>query len=63
LGPQEVLLNREVRFDRQLTVEDMETAVGRLEGTIRDRFPDVKQIFLAADSLAGSRSPEPATNR
>ncbi|HET9793348.1 MAG TPA: cation diffusion facilitator family transporter [Thermoanaerobaculia bacterium] len=56
LGPADVLLNLELRFRRGLSLEDVESAVRRLEAEIRRRFPEVRRIFLEAESLAGSKA-------
>lgn len=55
LGPEQVLLNLGVRFRRDLTLGAVEAAIDRLEQQIRARFPEVRQIFIEADSLTGNR--------
>jgi len=57
LGPNDVLLNLDLRFRRGLSLDDVEGAVRRLEEKIRSAFPDVKRIFLEAGSLAGTTAP------
>ncbi len=52
LGPDDVLLNLDVRFRRGLPLEQVEEAVRRLEAAIRRRWPEVRRIFLEAGALA-----------
>ena len=56
LGPKEVLLTVDIKFRRGLSVQNLETAIDRIEGSIRKQEPTVKRIFLEADSLKGRRS-------
>jgi len=51
LAPKEVLLNLEVRFRKGLSVAELESAVDRMEKRIRDKYPQVKRIFIEAESL------------
>jgi cation diffusion facilitator family transporter len=60
LGPDDVLLNLDLRFRRGLPLEEVESAVRRLEEKIRRRYPEVRRIFLEAGSLAGSPRRESA---
>jgi len=46
LGPRDVLVATEVRFNPALSVPDVETAMDRLEQTIDERCPMVGQIFI-----------------
>ena len=52
-GPDEVLLNLEVRFRHDLSAAELTTAVDRLERTIRERHPEIRRIFIEARSLCG----------
>ena len=52
LGPHEVLLTIELRFDGKLSVFELRKAIGRLKTTIQSLHPDVKQIFFGAESLS-----------
>jgi cation diffusion facilitator family transporter len=52
-GPNEVLLNLGIEFNRDLSSEELAVAVDRLEKQIRDKHPDVKHIFIEAESLTG----------
>jgi cation diffusion facilitator family transporter len=52
LGPHEVLLNIEIQFRQSLSAAEMEAAIDRVESVIRGQHPDVKRIFIEAESLA-----------
>jgi divalent metal cation (Fe/Co/Zn/Cd) transporter len=56
LGPEEVLLNLEVAFDRRLTGVDLVAAIERLESRVRERHPEVQRIFIEAGTLAAGRA-------
>ena len=51
LGPEDVLLNLDLRFRRGLPLDELEEAVRRLETEIRRRYPEVRRIFLEAGAL------------
>jgi cation diffusion facilitator family transporter len=51
LGPNEVLLNVEIQFQRESCVEDLERTIGRLERRVREEFPEVKHLFVEVASL------------
>jgi cation diffusion facilitator family transporter len=51
LGPDEVLLNLDVRFQPNLSASEQVAAVERLEHDIRHAFPQVKRIFIEASSM------------
>jgi cation diffusion facilitator family transporter len=53
LGPHDVLLNIEAAFDPALTAEDVHLAIDRVEERIRSDYPDVKHIYIEAESLTG----------
>lgn len=52
-GPQEVLLALNVHFRKEMALGDTETAINRLEYRIREKYPEVKRIFIEAQSLPG----------
>ena len=52
LGPHEVLLTIELRFDSQLSVGEMRKGIGRLKTAIQSEHPDVKQVFFGAETLS-----------
>ncbi|ALF52929.1 cation transporter [Nostoc piscinale CENA21] len=55
LAPQEVLLNLEIQFSRNLTGEEIASTVDSLESKIRKKHPEIKQIFIEAKSLSATR--------
>jgi cation diffusion facilitator family transporter len=55
LGPHEVLLNLDIQFRKGLSATEVEAAVDRLEKAIRARHPEVKRIFIEAESLTAGR--------
>jgi divalent metal cation (Fe/Co/Zn/Cd) transporter len=46
LGPRNVLVATEVRFDPELSVPDVEAAMDRIERCIQETCPVVGQIFI-----------------
>jgi len=61
LGPDQVLLNIDIRFRRGFAVQELEAAIDRLEGRIRDAEPMIQRIFIEADSLKQqTKMPQPA---
>ncbi|MEH2118662.1 cation transporter [Nostoc sp.] len=60
LAPQEVLLNLEIQFAKNLTGEQIALTVESLEAKISQKHPEIKQIFIEAKSLAATRKyPQP----
>jgi divalent metal cation (Fe/Co/Zn/Cd) transporter len=51
LGPDQVLLNVDIRFRRGLNVQALELAIDRVEESIRLKEPTVGRIFIEVDSL------------
>lgn len=51
-GPHEVLLALDVLFQKDLTSEEITTAVNRLEERIRNRHPEIKHIFIEAKAFS-----------
>lgn len=51
-GPQEVLVAVNVEFKPALTAEEIEQAVDRIEKNIRSAHPEVKRIFIEAESIS-----------
>ncbi|HEX5732744.1 MAG TPA: cation diffusion facilitator family transporter [Blastocatellia bacterium] len=54
-GPQEVLLNLDIKFRPRLSAEEIEAAVDRMEAEIRKRHPEIKRIFIEAESITATR--------
>jgi cation diffusion facilitator family transporter len=57
-GPEEVLLNLEIQFHRNLSAEEVAQAVDRVEAAIRSHHPEIKRIFIEAKSLLAGRKPK-----
>src|SRR5262245_49110707 len=53
LGPHEILLNLQITFREALSAAEIGAAVDRIEKSIRSRDPDIKRIFIEAESLSG----------
>lgn len=56
LGPRELLLTMEIDFAPDLSAAEVTAAVDRLESQIRQNYPEVRHIFIEAESLSGHRS-------
>jgi cation diffusion facilitator family transporter len=54
LGPEQVLLNVEIQFRKGLDLPQLEAAIDRIEGRIREVEPTVRQIFIEAESFKRS---------
>lgn len=50
LGPEDILVNLSLDFTDSLTAEQVETAISSLEQTIKAKLPQVKRIFIEAQS-------------
>ena len=50
LAPKEVLLTLEVDFKSNLSSDEVEGAIDALERKIRDEYPEMKRIFVEAES-------------
>lgn len=51
LGPQDVLLALNIEFKDELSADEIEAAVRRIEKNIREAHTDVKRIFIEAASM------------
>ena len=51
-GPHEVLLALDVLFEKDLTSDQITTAVNRLEEQIRSRHPEIRHIFIEAKAFS-----------
>jgi cation diffusion facilitator family transporter len=60
LGPEEVLLTVNIQFRRKLTLEQLESAIERIEARIRREQPSVQRIFIEAESFKPEKSPKAA---
>ncbi|MEM9933423.1 MAG: cation diffusion facilitator family transporter [Bacteroidota bacterium] len=57
-GPENVLLALDVEFKDELTSDEIEESIRRLEQDIRERHGIVKRIFIEAKAIANRRSPK-----
>jgi cation diffusion facilitator family transporter len=55
LGPDDVLLNIEVKFTPGLPAEQIHEAVHRIERCINEPYPEVTRIFIEVEALGGAR--------
>lgn len=51
LGPTDVVLALDVEFEDQLSAQEVEVAIDRLQETIRAKYPEFQRIFIEAKSL------------
>jgi len=58
-GPASVLLNMDLQFREGLSAVDVEAAVERIEKAIRNKHPEIKNIFVEAESISGQDRGEP----
>jgi divalent metal cation (Fe/Co/Zn/Cd) transporter len=59
LGPDNVLLNIEVRFTEGLPAEEIHAAVHRIEERIAEPYPEVNRIFIEVEALIGASAAAP----
>jgi len=60
-GPHDILLALDLHFHKDLTAGEVEMAVDRLEASIRKAYPDIKHIFIEAESLVAHHRAEVST--
>ncbi len=53
LGPNQVFLTVDIRFRRGLDVQQLESAIDRIESQIHQQEPTIEKIYIEADSLKG----------
>jgi divalent metal cation (Fe/Co/Zn/Cd) transporter len=51
LGPEDVLLNLDIPFKDDLSADEIFGAIDRLEYAIREKFTEVRRIFIEAERL------------
>jgi cation diffusion facilitator family transporter len=62
LGPDDVLLNIEVKFTAGLPAEQIHEAVHRIERRINEPYPEVTRIFIEVEALGGARRDDVAAH-
>ena len=53
-GPHTVLLTVDIEFHKKLSAMEVEEAVDRLEKGIRNKYPDIKHIYIEAGAISTS---------
>lgn len=56
-GPNEVLVNLDVNFTDNLTPDDIEDTIDRVESAIRSAIPQVNRIYIEAETLKRRKTP------
>jgi cation diffusion facilitator family transporter len=57
LGPEQVLLAVDIKFRTNLSVQELESAIDRIEANIRREQPTVVRMYLEVDSLKQTQQP------
>jgi divalent metal cation (Fe/Co/Zn/Cd) transporter len=52
MAPEDVLLALDVQFVHKLSSSELTETIQRLEGKIRQRYPEIKRIYIEAGNLA-----------
>jgi divalent metal cation (Fe/Co/Zn/Cd) transporter len=52
-GPDDVLLNLSIDFADSLSSADVEAEISAMESRIKERFPEIKRVFIEAQSMRG----------
>jgi cation diffusion facilitator family transporter len=55
LAPESVLLNLDLQFNTKIAAGDLPAAIERIESAIRERYPEIKEIFIEAQALTARR--------
>lgn len=55
LGPNDIMVGLNIEFEDELTSDQIEIAVKRIESTIRNAHPDVQRIFIEAASICNTK--------
>jgi len=53
MGPEDVLLNLSIDFSDNLSSPEVEATISQLESRIKTEYPQIKRIFIEAQSIAG----------
>ncbi|HYQ91962.1 MAG TPA: cation transporter dimerization domain-containing protein, partial [Candidatus Competibacteraceae bacterium] len=51
-GPEQVLLTMDIQFRPELSAHEVESAIDRLEKTIRATYPRIKRIYIEAEAVS-----------
>jgi cation diffusion facilitator family transporter len=55
LGPDDVLISVKVEFNHRLTSVEISNLINGIEKEIREKFPDIKKIFIEPDIYYGAK--------
>lgn len=55
LAPESVLLNLDLQFEKTIAAGELPAAIERIENAIRERYPEIKEIFVEAQALTARR--------
>ena len=55
MGPDFILLNLSVEFRDEETAPDLEQVIARMDREIKSAFPEVKRVFIEAESSERGR--------
>lgn len=53
-GPRDVLLTMNIRLEESLNRDGVEQAIDRIEEAVRRRFPQIRHIYLEAESISAN---------
>jgi divalent metal cation (Fe/Co/Zn/Cd) transporter len=53
MAPDQVIATMDVEFDDELTIPDVEMLIGRIEGGLRDRHPELSRVFIRPEPRRG----------
>jgi divalent metal cation (Fe/Co/Zn/Cd) transporter len=51
-GPHEVLLTLEVKFRDELSMASVRNAIGRIQKSVQEDYPDITRIYFASESIS-----------
>ena len=55
LAPNEILLAMDVQFKKEITIQELNETIHKLETEIKALYPDVKKIYIEANNLSGRK--------
>lgn len=53
-GPGSILLTMNIRFKQSLLRDGIQEAIDKVEAAVRHRFPNIRHIYLEAESIRTS---------
>jgi cation diffusion facilitator family transporter len=61
LGPNQVLLTVNIQFQRGLNLQQLQSAIERIENRVREHEPTIERIFIEAESFKQNAAPASKT--